>query len=338
MNYKAENRKSPLVSVIVPVYNVAPYIEECIGSILEQTYSKLEIILVEDCSTDDSLSICQKYADLDRRIKLLHNEKNSGVSFSRNRAIDCATGEYVAMIDGDDWVEKDYIERMVNAIEETGADACACGYARRYEESDQIEYVWITKEKKLETGTKILDFSMSKSTPFVGYIWAKLYRKNLLDHLKLRFDTTISLCEDSLFNYTYFDCASNCVLLKECLYHYRIRQQSATRSATPDKIKTRICAFQKALEIAKKYPNSIFYYRVNATILDSALLYLSVSVSNDVELPGDEYQQIMHSAKNAYRQTKAKYISPKIMMFYFAFRISPKFAKLILRMKSGNHQ
>ena len=144
-----ESRK---VSIIVPVYNVEQYIGECLDSILKQTYDNLEVILVEDCSTDNTLSLCQRYAKTDARIKLLRNEKNAGVSFSRNRALEVATGDYIGMIDSDDWIEADYIERMVTALEETGADTCACGYVKEFEDRGKTECY------RIANGTQVCRF------------------------------------------------------------------------------------------------------------------------------------------------------------------------------------
>ena len=320
--------KNAKVSIIVPIYNVEQYIEECINSILAQTYSNLEIIIVDDCSTDNTLAICEEIIKTDERVKLFHNEKNSGVSFSRNRALDAVTGEYIAMIDSDDWVDKNYIELMVSAIEETNADACICGYSRYYGNNISEEYYQVTHETQVKTNKEILDCAMQPNVPFVGFICSKMYRYSIINENKLRFDTDISICEDSLFNYSYFDSAENCVLIKDCLYHYRIRQQSATRTANAEKIKTKLLAFQKANSIAKKHPQSIFYYRVNATIYCTALQYIYAFFKNGGTIPYEEYKQMISIAKAAFRQTKLKYIPRKEILRFILFVLFPKLFKV----------
>ena len=322
------------VTVIVPIYNVEQYVGKCIKSILEQTYNNLEIILVDDCSKDDSLSICKKYAETDERIKILQNDKNSGVSFSRNRALQVAAGYYITMIDSDDWIEKNYVELMVKAIEKTDADACVCGYIKEFENKSSKRYQ-IKSETSVEKNTDILDCAMQKNIPFVGYVWAKLYKKDILDDIELKFDTAISLCEDSLFNYSYFDSIKNCVIIKECLYHYRIRAESATNTATAEKIKTKLYAFQKALDITKKYPNSVFYYRINATIFNTSIQYINVFFAKGIKIPHDEYERILNIAKDALYHTKIKYTTKEAIFRYYLLLLSPRILGFALRVKEG---
>lgn len=322
------------VSVIIPVYNVEQYINECITSVLGQTYTNLEIIIVEDCSTDNSLSICEKYAKTDMRIKLLRNERNSGVSYSRNKAFDIITGSYFCMIDSDDWVESNYIELLVNAIKKSDTDACICGYLKEFEKNKKTESFQITEKTKVLTNKEILNCALQKNIPFVGYICAKLYKTSALNNIKLRFDTAISLCEDSLFNYSYFDSVNDCVIISECLYHYRIRPCSLTTSALPEKVKTKLYAYQNALNIAKKYPDSLFYYRVNAVIFGAAMQYMDAVICNGTELSSDEYKEIMLVAKQALCKTKIKYTRIVELLRYYLFLFSPVLAKFVLRMKA----
>lgn len=318
------------VSVIVPIYNVGKYIEKCIDSILAQSYTNLEIILVDDCSMDDSRSICQKYTVSDKRVVLFCNDKNSGVSFSRNRALDIASGEYICMIDGDDWIDRNCIELMVNAMEKSNTDICACGYMKEYADGRKSDVFRITNETCVKTNDTVLNCAMQKIVPFVGYIWAKLYRKKVIDSIKLRFDTNISICEDSLFNYSYLDSIKNCVLMEECLYHYRIRSESATRTATPSKIKTKIYAFQQALKIARKYPGSLFYYRMNATIFEASIQYINSVYKTGNRMEASELQYMLDLAKASRRKTKIKYLSLRAFGQYLLFRVSPKFGQYIL--------
>ncbi|HGL5683941.1 TPA: glycosyltransferase family 2 protein, partial [Enterococcus faecalis] len=110
-----------LVSVVIPVYNVEKYVEKCLDSVINQTYQNLEIIIVNDGSTDNSLSVCQKKKLSDSRIKLI-NKENGGLSSARNAGIECAQGEFICFIDSDDWIELDYIEVLLNGMENTNVD------------------------------------------------------------------------------------------------------------------------------------------------------------------------------------------------------------------------
>ena len=120
-----------LVSVIVPVYKVEFYLSECIESILKQTYQNLEIILVDDGSPDDCGSICDKYAQQDKRIKVFH-KNNEGLSEARNYGIERATGDYLSFVDSDDWIEPDMFETLVSVVVVNDSDIVCCGYYREY--------------------------------------------------------------------------------------------------------------------------------------------------------------------------------------------------------------
>ena len=110
-----------MVSVIIPAYNIAPFLERCVNSILNQTYRNLEVLLVDDGSTDDTPAICDRLAQQDARVRVFHKE-NGGVSSARNLALDNCRGDYISFIDGDDWVEPTLYEDAVNAMQENGVD------------------------------------------------------------------------------------------------------------------------------------------------------------------------------------------------------------------------
>ena len=111
----------PLVSIIVPVYNVKPYLNRCVDSLLGQSYQNMELLLVDDGSTDGSETLCDEYAAQDARVRVLH-KKNGGLSDARNAGVDAAKGEYLSFVDGDDWVSPYYIENLYRALEQAGAD------------------------------------------------------------------------------------------------------------------------------------------------------------------------------------------------------------------------
>ena len=126
--WSEEFEMDKLISIIVPVYNVEKYVAECIESIIKQTYQNLEILLIDDGSTDNSGKICDKYAEKDKRIKIIHKE-NGGVSSARNLGLDLAQGEYIAFIDSDDFVSNKYIESLYSAIEHKDAEIVLSKYS-----------------------------------------------------------------------------------------------------------------------------------------------------------------------------------------------------------------
>lgn len=113
------NRTDPLISVIVPVYNVAPYVEACLSSIVSQSYDNLEILVVDDASTDGSYDICQKYYKSDSRVRLMHHNKNLGLSAARNTALEVAKGDYIVFVDSDDTIDKNMYSAMCSAAQKT---------------------------------------------------------------------------------------------------------------------------------------------------------------------------------------------------------------------------
>ena len=140
--------ESPLISIIIPVYNVAPFLSQCIQSVLDQTYTHLEVIIVDDGSTDESPAICDKFAKLDTRIKVIH-KKNGGLSDARNAGLDIASGDFIGFVDSDDWIENDMYETLYNLLNKYQADISACAH--------YIEYG--TKTKAVFESKEIITFN-----------------------------------------------------------------------------------------------------------------------------------------------------------------------------------
>mgnify|MGYP003485581254 CR=1 FL=1 len=130
------------ISVIVPAYNTGSKLRECVDSILSQTYKDLEVILVDDCSKDDTFFVMQEYAEKDSRVKVIRNSVNRGAGFSRNQGIDIATGNYITFVDSDDWVAPDYLSLMLETLKLSGSDICECEVVRT---SGKVEFEHITQ-------------------------------------------------------------------------------------------------------------------------------------------------------------------------------------------------
>lgn len=210
------------VSVIIPVHNVEDYIERCLESICGQTYSQLQIIVVDDQSMDGSLKICEKFAKNDPRVFLIRNKTCLGVSEARNKGLSIARGEYIAFVDADDYIDLRFIEKMVNAIKD--ADISICGY----------EKILLEKNKRILLNEKIdsLDqifFHVLCSNKIGGYCFNKLYKHEILDDLK--FDKSLAIGEDIVFVTEYLEKARSFSYLNEPLYFYRYNKRSATRES-----------------------------------------------------------------------------------------------------------
>lgn len=165
-----------LVSIVIPVYNVEQYLKRCLDSIINQTYQTLEIILINDGSTDNSGSICDAYQKKDSRIVVIHKE-NGGLSDARNRGIDIATGEYITFVDSDDFVSLDYVEVLVQLLEKCNADTAVCMF-QKFEKENEINPKDTSKKELIFTGyDAVKDLCYQKHIP--NSAWAKLYKTSL---------------------------------------------------------------------------------------------------------------------------------------------------------------
>ena len=216
-----------LISVIVPVYNVETYLNECVDSILRQTYKNLEIILVDDGSTDNSGAICDEYAKKDSRIKVFHKE-NGGASTARNYGIDQANGEFLGFVDSDDYIEKELYELLMESLVKNNADVSACGYISFRDGSNE-------KEERIdfyggevftsESFAKIL--SLEKNGAAVISPCNKLYKREVFS--KIRYPEGQAY-EDPYVITDIFDSIEKFVFVKKALYYYRQRQGSIVHS------------------------------------------------------------------------------------------------------------
>jgi len=199
------------ISVIVPVYKVEPYLRKCLDSIVGQTYSNLEIILVDDGSPDNCGAICDEYAAKDDRVIVLHQE-NAGVSAARNAGLNVSTGDYISFVDSDDWIEPDMYEYLLDAMTVQDADIASCGFSRDCDGSaaacEEIEAV--------TTGAEAISMLIEREQ-IVEVIWNKLYRAGLWQDLC--FPTGMRY-EDAAVFHIILDRARKIVFLPQTKYHY----------------------------------------------------------------------------------------------------------------------
>lgn len=206
-----------LISVIIPVYKVEEYLENCIQSVIKQTISDLEVILVDDGSPDHCPEICDLWADKDSRIKVIHKE-NGGLSDARNAGLNLAQGEYISFIDSDDWIAPDMYEIMLEALKREHADICACGIMGCYPSRN------VPMPVCPAVGDAKSIFSMLYSDALYPVAaWNKLYKRKCWS--ELRFPKG-KICEDAFTTYKLIDQAKRIVQIEDTLYFYRIRPNS----------------------------------------------------------------------------------------------------------------
>lgn len=238
------------ISVIVPVYNCEAYLPVCIDSILQQTFSDLEIIVIDDGSTDGSPAICDTYAKKDTRIRVIH-QSNQGVSVARNTGLAYAKGDAITFVDSDDTIDADMYEVLSALMLTNHADVSVCGYRKVYFDGSHKEI--LGTNEKLEMSGLEASRHMLVGSLFTGSPCTKLYRRILFEDI--RFDPELKINEDILMNVQIFNKSNKVVFWDVCKYNYFERAQSATRITDSLKIKHDcVKAAEKMLHMSEGKP------------------------------------------------------------------------------------
>lgn len=212
---------NPLVSIIVSVYNVALYLPRCLDSLTRQTYRNLEIILVDNAATEPCLSVCEKYARQDNRIKIVHLSKNAGPTGARAAGVTASTGDWIGFCDSDDWFELNAVEILLNLHQQTGAEI-VWGQVSYYKTDSPIIEKIFTRDVNLKHLS--LEEILSTRRPFC---WDKLYARRLVD-AGLQFNTTLSLGEDIDFVFHAAQLANFTAFTEKIVYCYFLHPQSTS--------------------------------------------------------------------------------------------------------------
>lgn len=219
-----EKNNNPLISIIIPVYNIDKYIARCLDSVINQSYTNLEIIVVNDGSTDETLNVLNQYLFKDSRIKII-NKENEGVSKARNTGIDNAKGDYIGFVDGDDVIEKDMYKTLLELMIKYNASISHCGYQMVF--PDRIDKYYGTEQLKIQNNFDGVKDLIEGKIIEPGTC-NKLYHKKILSGI--RFNSDIRINEDLLFNYYAFSKSLKSVFLDIPFYNYMIRKGSASTS------------------------------------------------------------------------------------------------------------
>lgn len=209
-----------MISVIIPVYNVEPYLRKCLDSIVHQTYRDLEILIIDDGSTDGSGKICDEYAEIDERAKVFHTE-NKGLSCARNLGLDNATGDWIGFVDSDDWIEPDMYEMLLIRAEEKGADVVECGVFTEYPKKTEERKRYNREISGMVAVQMLLRNELSNDA------WSKLWRRSCFT--SIRFPEK-RVYEDVATTYRIFAAASRVCTIANSKYHYLIRKGSISNS------------------------------------------------------------------------------------------------------------
>lgn len=283
-----------LVSVVVPVYNVDKYVTHCIESLINQTYSNIEILLINDGSTDTSGIICDECAKRDNRIIVYHKE-NGGLSSARNYGIERANGRYIAFIDSDDWVEKEFVEVLVNSIETQNAEIACCGFLI-VDENGNVKAVKKAKEQLcLNRDAAMEDLLLDKNVKNIA--WNKLYLTDLFENVRYPHGKNY---EDVATTYKLVRKANRVVIVPQALNYYLLRENSIIHTISEKNLNNWLEAhMNRRNEIAEgidskvlKLSDILFYYN----IVKSCKRSKEATVVNR----GKEYQKVLKNELREY--------------------------------------
>lgn len=225
--------KEPVISIIMPLYNAEKYVDNAICSVINQTYNKWELIIVNDKSKDSSGKICDEWAEKDKRIQVIHLTENKGAGNARNVGIDRARGEYITFLDSDDCIEKELYEKVVDSLQKTKTDVCVWGVKEQYfdiYDNMFLENTIISSKKvcKNQEETRRIVIELESKSLF-GYQWNKLYRKKIIEENSIYFDS-VHLYEDYFFNLNFIKKAQTLNIIDFAGYIYKKREnQSLTK-------------------------------------------------------------------------------------------------------------
>lgn len=285
------------ISVIIPVYNVAPYLEKCLDSVIRQTYVNLEIILVDDGSTDGSGNICESYAEKDKRIKVIH-EKNGGLSFARNAAMKVMTGKYLTFVDGDDCIEKDMYEMLYNAISLNGSDISVCGRYEYNEDGSKRIYDF-TEDRTVDKKEAVK--LLLKDTSFGHMVWNKMYRKEMFEGTDF---PEGKVFEDIAIMYGIIEKADKVSIVSKPYYHHLYRSGSISNEVCIDSY---IDYLDAAENLIVHYKDSEYYkYSIINKFMINEYVWMKLSGIKDEN----------EDVKSLIRQTRKEVIEHIDSIFY----------------------
>lgn len=267
-----------MISIIIPIYNAEKYLDRVLISICNQTYKNLEIILIDDGSTDNSYNICQRYASLDKRIKLI-KQKNSGVSEARNKGLSLAKGDYIGFVDSDDVISLNMYEIMHNLIINSSSDIVGCQYKKFNKNINFVE------DEKLNTYDKINSIKGLLNGNISNFLWDKLFKKELFKGLSF---TKKIIYEDFDLMYKIFEKSNKFTFINSTLYGYFQRSDSYVHDNNEKKIMMYIDIYIKKYNYLLKNYKELTKQINESRVMDIFIVYRNVVLSGNKKLLKNE--------------------------------------------------
>lgn len=306
------------VSVIIPVYNAQKYIEQCIKSVIRQTYNSIELIIIDDGSSDNSSKVISPLLSIDRRIKLIH-QQNSGPSVARNRGITESTGEYLVFIDSDDVIEETYIEKLFNKISKEKLDLVCCGYIEQSKYGEvKLNHFW--KQKEYLDKNEFIEYVFNGVG---GVLWGKIFRRDLIFEHNLRMNPKIHMSEDLIFVLEYSKCIKSIGVIDEYLYHYnRLNENSISSNITLSYLENYILVIQ---QIDSLLLNMSFNVNDRSRVINRRVRDIVYSINRS-----ESYQFLTSGEIRLRVENIKKVIShPVILSYTNHFPIDNQFTKIM---------
>ncbi|EOO15546.1 glycosyltransferase family 2 protein [Bacillus cereus] len=314
---------NPKISIIVPVYKVEQYIHKCIDSILMQTFEDFELILVDDGSPDTCGEICDRYADKDIRIKVIHKE-NGGVSSARNAGLEIAKGDYIGFVDSDDWIEPDMYELLYGMCAEHRCDVAICSsqiyYSNKIVISSNHPFIIHDRNTAMKT--------MLEGKLYDEVVWTKLFKRNLLEDIK--FPVGMSY-EDTAFTYKVIHKCKKVCFIGEPKYHYIKRDNSMMDRAVKEVKIDSVLIYDEMCKFMERYYKEL-YSLVILKLGNCSMVVLNlISMSGRFNEHKVKYYKVIGILNNYFYKTMSlKEYGKSVKFLLFATKLHPLLYKLLI--------
>lgn len=311
------------ISIIVPNYNNEKYIYDCLDSLVNQTYKDLEIIVIDDGSTDSGYEIIKEFAEKDKRI-IAKKQSNQGASGARNRGLELATGELIGFVDGDDYCRKDMFEKIADVLVRNNADIAICSMTWKEKEPARVhEYQFSNVDSILE---------MDKGDLFMGHMCNKLYKRTLFDNL--RFNESVKSLEDLLINHYLMFKSDKVVFFDDGLYYYRPNPNSSLRTKTFNKSYLTILDATKEIVVfyQQNMPEHI-HIGYNEMLVGYYNVIYKLTECKAVQQYNDVLKKCLKSYRDLYSQDYADRYKGYEKLYKKSLRISYPLFRLLYRLR-----
>ena len=321
--------EQPLLAVIVPCYNAERYINKCVSSIIGQTYPKLEIILINDGSTDNTSTLCEAWQKQDTRIRVIH-QQNTGSSYARKKGVENATADYVTFVDADDWIDKNMYTDMMSALLSTNSDIAQCGYCKVYDKASPPAPLQKSGENPEITGRKEGVLLILEDKKWKSYLWNKIFKKHLFENIV--FPKDLNRGEDMICH-DLFHLASQSVYLPDEYYYYYQSNGSLLRT---DDIGSQIkLQYQYTQNVYSRYlfvKRNPQYYSMLQIIKERTMVEAVITLRQMIEYPqyaSNDHFQSQSRWLRAIPLSKSDALSFGFKLDILLLKTHPKLYKMV---------